>query len=237
MPCKRSETVTIPQTLMTFKASDPNSGLCVKYRIERLSEDRFSEVNDLMANVFIKHEVTCASLELFNDPDFDGRKSWIEVLNKRISLVCFKDGSDEICGFNLLEVLQKDSEKPEIEAKSKNLEDIVKVKNFIHAKADTYNRHGVDKFLHSRGLLIVPKYRGLGLSTKILKARIPLGRALGVKVSGTIFTSDVSQKTAAKAGFVEDFSVLYEDLRNKDPFVDFPNVSTPSMKFMSLTLD
>ncbi|XP_055684454.1 uncharacterized protein LOC129790769 isoform X2 [Lutzomyia longipalpis] len=237
MPWERPESVTFPQIWTTFVARDPDSGLNVKYRIEDIREDRFDEVLDLMANVFLKDEVTCVSLDLFNDPDFNGRNFWLEILNKKISVICFKEGSDEICGFNLLEVLEKDVEEPEPEFKSKKVQDLLKVMNFVKAKADTYNRHGVDKFLHAMGLLVMPKYRGLGLATEILKARVPLGKALGLQLTGTVFTGIGSQRTAAKAGFIEDYSVLYEDLKNKEPFVDFPNISTPKMKFMSLRLD
>uniref|UniRef100_A0A7G3B292 N-acetyltransferase domain-containing protein n=1 Tax=Lutzomyia longipalpis TaxID=7200 RepID=A0A7G3B292_LUTLO len=240
MTWKRPENVAFPQVWLTFEAKDPDTGKIVKYRVQDLPEDRFDEVLNLMSTIFLRDETMCRSLDILNDPDLKGRSGksiWDDILKQKISLVCFKEGSDEICGVNVLEVLEKDVKGNEMEIKSSKIQALMKAMEFMKAQADTYNRYGVDKFLHAMGLLVVPKYRGLGLSTEILKARVPLGRALGLKLTGTVFTGIASQNTAAKAGFVEDYSVLYEDMGKKEPFVEFPNISTPYCKFMSLRLD
>uniref|UniRef100_A0A1B0GJK5 Uncharacterized protein n=1 Tax=Lutzomyia longipalpis TaxID=7200 RepID=A0A1B0GJK5_LUTLO len=238
MTWTRPENVAFPQVWLTFKAKDPDTGKIVKYRVQDLPEDRFDEVLYLMSTVFRRDETMCRNI--INDSDLMGRSDasvWCGVLKQKISVVCFKENSNEICGLNILEILEKDVKENGMEIQIPKIQAVMKALDFMKAKADPYNRYGVDKFLHAMGLLVVPKYRGLGISTEILKARVPLGKALGIKLTGTVFTGIASQNTAAKAGFVEDFSVLYEDLAKKEPFVEFPNISAPYCKFMSLRFE
>lgn len=152
---------------------------------------------------------------------------------QKTSLVCFKDGADEICGLVISKVHEKHAKEDEREIYDKKLQDISKAFAFIEKNADLYGRYEVDKHLYVLTLLVLPKYRGIGLSTEILKASIPFCRALGLKITAGIFTGTASQRSAAKAGFVEDYSVLYEDLAKHEPYVLFPNVTDPSVKFMS----
>ncbi|GAB0087124.1 hypothetical protein DMENIID0001_014010 [Sergentomyia squamirostris] len=232
----RPEHLAFPQVWLTFEAKDPDTGEIVKYRVQDLPEDRFDETQHLFATIFIRDETMCKSLDLISETNFQGGSVWGEILNQRISVACFKEGSDELCGINILEVLEKDAKEPAEEIKNEKVKKLMKAMDFLKAKADPYNHHQVDKYLHAMGLLVLPKYRGVGLSTEILKARVPLGKALGLKLTGTVFTGVASQRTAAKAGFVEDLDVPYPDLGKYEPFVEFPNVSAPSVKFMSLRI-
>uniref|UniRef100_A0A1L8DAG3 N-acetyltransferase domain-containing protein n=1 Tax=Nyssomyia neivai TaxID=330878 RepID=A0A1L8DAG3_9DIPT len=235
MSWKRSENVGFPQIWHTFEAKDPDSGQSVKYRVQDLPEDRYDEVLDLMKYIFLKEEILAVAFDHHTDPRERKMDFWSNVLNKKLSVVCFKEGSDEICGFNILEVIQKE-DKPK-ELPDQKVLDITKVLNFVKEKSDIFNRYGVEEYLYGVGLLIIPKYRGLGLSTEILRARIPLGKALGFKVTSTAFTGTASQKAASRAGFIEDFSILYGDLANKEPFVTVPNVASETLKFMSLRIE
>lgn len=57
------------------------------------------------------------------------------------------------------------------------------------------------------GLSVKSKYRGRGIGENILKARIPLGKAIGVNVTSTIFSAIASQKAAFKAGFQLSYEI------------------------------
>lgn len=50
-------------------------------------------------------------------------------------------------------------------------------------------------------------FRGLGIATEMLKARIPLLKAIGLSVTSTVFSVIGSQKAAKNAGFIEDFVI------------------------------
>ncbi|GAB0087121.1 hypothetical protein DMENIID0001_013980 [Sergentomyia squamirostris] len=113
MVWSRSENLKFPQIWYTFEAKDPDTGNIVTYRVEDLTEDRFEEVEHLMKTIFIRDEDVCKSVDAVNDLELTAaRIRYIKtVLDQKISLVCFKKGSYEICGFNLLEVLEKETEE------------------------------------------------------------------------------------------------------------------------------
>ncbi|XP_055710550.1 uncharacterized protein LOC129806178 [Phlebotomus papatasi] len=236
MSWKRPESVAFPQVWMTFEAKDPETGKSVQYRIQDLPEDRFQEAVHLIKTIFVRDEAMCKSLDCINDPVVERKSTDMleEDIAQKTSLVCFKEGSDEICGLNVLRVHEKDAKEEERKISDKKTQEMFKTFAFIEKNADLYYRYEVDKYLHAFTLLVLPKYRGIGLSTEILKASIPFCRALGLKITAGIFTGTASQRSAAKAGFVEDYSVLYEDLAKYEPYVLFPNITATSVKFMSL---
>lgn len=57
------------------------------------------------------------------------------------------------------------------------------------------------------GLSVIRKYRGRGIGENFSKARIPLGKAIGVEVTSTIFSAISSQKSAFKAGFKLNYEI------------------------------
>lgn len=70
-----------------------------------------------------------------------------------------------------------------------------------------FDFYKVDKYITAFGLSVNRKYRGRGIGEHILKARIPLGKALGVQVTSTIFSSIASQKSASNAGFELNYEI------------------------------
>lgn len=100
-------------------------------------------------------------------------------------------------------------------------------------KANVYERYGVDKYLGAMGLSVAPNYRGRGIATEILRARIPLCKAVGLPLTSTCFTAIGSQVAAAKAGYEETYVVSYEDMAKVDERFVFPNITTKYVKCMS----
>ncbi|XP_059616299.1 uncharacterized protein LOC132261478 [Phlebotomus argentipes] len=213
MKWSRPESVSFPQVWWRFKAKDPESGEIVDYRIEDCTEDRFEEVVELMLNCFIPDEPMSTSLEVLKDEVSlaEMKAMWVETMPQKLTLVCFKEGSSEICGLNVLEINeQSESKKNELdEVSGKGLRDILKVFIFLKTKADVYKRYNVDKYLHGLGLLTMRKYRGCGIATELLKARFPLMKALGLTLTCTVFSGPGSQGAARKAEFTEDVVVAY----------------------------
>ncbi|CAF4887145.1 unnamed protein product [Pieris macdunnoughi] len=64
----------------------------------------------------------------------------------------------------------------------------------------------------------------------------PICKALGIKVTATVFTAAASQAVARKAGFQDIFKITYEDLAGKG-FV-FPGIEedTKHSKLMALVI-
>lgn len=79
--------------------------------------------------------------------------------------------------------------------------------NFISSQVDVFEKFKVDAYLTAYGLSVSRKYRGRGIATEILRARIPFCQAFGIKISSTVFSSLPAQKSAAKVGFKKIFSI------------------------------
>jgi GNAT superfamily N-acetyltransferase len=77
----------------------------------------------------------------------------------------------------------------------------------VNHQFDVFEHYNVDKYMTAFGLSVSKLYRRRGIATEILKARVPLGRAFGIKVTSTVFTAIGSQMSAANAGFVENYSI------------------------------
>ncbi|GAB0087122.1 hypothetical protein DMENIID0001_013990 [Sergentomyia squamirostris] len=234
----RPENLKFPEIWYSFEAKDPDIGNIVKYRVQDIPEDRFKEVEHLMETIFNRDEVSCRAIDAVNNQQFNTiRSSIVKItLSQKISLICFKEGSDEICGINLLEILEKESEEKNFQNPNQVKTDLRKVADFIKRKADPFNKYNVDKYISAVGLIVIPKYRGLNLATEILKARVPLCRGLGIKLTGTVFTGPASQKAAQKAGFVNDYEARYADFEDSEPYVKFPNIACETIKFMTLRI-
>lgn len=102
-------------------------------------------------------------------------------------------------------------------------------------KVDVFQKYNVDKYLSALGLSVDAKYRGRGIATEILKARVPLCKAMGIPLTTTVFTGVASQKCATRAGFVEDADVEYEELCRLG--LDFSRAKPKSLKLMSLKVN
>ena len=62
--------------------------------------------------------------------------------------------------------------------------------------------------MNSYGLSVGKKYQGRGIATRILKARIPLGKAIGVDLSHSLFAAIGSQIPAERVGFELNYVIM-----------------------------
>lgn len=75
--------------------------------------------------------------------------------------------------------------------------------------ANTYEKYNTDEYLAAYGLCVGRSYRGMGIATEMLKARIPYMKKMGLKVTTTAFTAIGSQVAAKKAGYEDDIVMRY----------------------------
>lgn len=90
---------------------------------------------------------------------------------------------------------------------SKNLGDIFNVMGYAQKQFDVFDKFNVTEYLTALGLCVHPTYTGRGIATEMLKARVPLLKALGLKTTSTSFTGVGSQIAARKAGYQENFVI------------------------------
>ncbi|XP_065164940.1 uncharacterized protein [Atheta coriaria] len=159
-----------------------------------------------------------------------------------MSLVCLTKndkGDTVLAGFNVLSISTPDEKISDIKVDGWFINFILKFFTYLDAQRNVFQEFGVDKCLKAMGLYVLPDYRGEGLGWKLLQARIPLCKSMGIKVTTTVFTSIVSQKQAYKAGFQDYFSVDYDVLGKTKPEFNIPNIQehTKAVKILYKLVD
>lgn len=107
---------------------------------------------------------------------------------------------------------------------------------YIDSLFDVMSHCNVENYVYGLGLVTIPEYRGKGIATEILIARIPLLKFLGLTTTSTIFTAVGSQKAAKSAGFEENVSISYADLQKMYPHLDFSHALTGYCKTLALKI-
>lgn len=95
-------------------------------------------------------------------------------MSQKTTLVCFRDGSDEIIGLNILYFYLKGNtflKDIEEQTKTKDFRDIFKIFDICYVNYSTYDKYNVDRYIGSMGLSVQKKYRGIALGTRMLEAR------------------------------------------------------------------
>lgn len=103
----RPSGLKFPQVFREFEARGRHGDAKVKFRIEDLQSDRFSEALDIMRDKHILDEPMYSSKGCRNDPDSlrEMTENWCNMFEQKISLVCYEDGSEEIVAVNVLGVV------------------------------------------------------------------------------------------------------------------------------------
>jgi GNAT superfamily N-acetyltransferase len=102
---------------------------------------------------------------------------------------------------------------------------------------NVFDHYKVDAYLGAMGLSVLPKYRGRNIGAQILKARVPLCKAIGVKLTTTVFTAIASQVLAKKVGFEDNYEETYEDMAKLGPHLTFHGINSKSCKLASLRIE
>ncbi|XP_063392276.1 uncharacterized protein LOC134677779 [Cydia fagiglandana] len=88
-------------------------------------------------------------------------------------------------------------------------EQFTEVVEALTASGDLFARFGSDVYLFSLGLFVLPEFRGLGIATYLLKSRITMCRALGLRGTGNVFSTPGAQAAARSAGYREVAARVY----------------------------
>ncbi|CAH2069109.1 unnamed protein product, partial [Iphiclides podalirius] len=176
----------------------------VKWVIQDLPPEDEEKAIQLLVDHLGLDEVLCSSCGLNSDPEsVEGiSKFWRHCLSRRTSLACYaeKDGARTLVGANVCVVLRK-GEHLSVEIEGKEWQNVYHGLEFVETKRDPFEYLGLDVLLCAYGLVVKREYRGARLGARLLNARQPLSKRLGVKATTTVFTGISSQKLAAKCGF------------------------------------
>ncbi|XP_072948620.1 uncharacterized protein [Epargyreus clarus] len=210
-------------------------------RVQDMTEDQEEPAMELLTRYFTAHEPPCRCIGIQNHPTAlaELQKLWRNTIKDRLSVVCVEDKEDstQIIGVNVLTVACKDDKEEPFKTEDKIWAKLFGAVDTVANGVNVFEYYGVDKYLTAYGLVVDPAWRGMAIGKEILLARVPLCKALGVKVTATVFTAAASQAVAKKAGFEDIFEMSYEELARKG-YV-FPGVEkdTKSSKLMALVID
>lgn len=106
---KRVEGFEFPQIYLRFQAKDKDSDELVNYWVQDMPEDRFEELVEFMTKHFLPYEVMCECKGVMNNPKSveSVKDIWRDMLKQKVTLVCFKEGCNDIIGANVLIVYSK----------------------------------------------------------------------------------------------------------------------------------
>ncbi len=98
------------------------------------------------------------------------KTEWRKILKQKLVLACFRKDSDEIvgCNFCTAKTIYDEKSSP---PKHYPFTAICGPPFVLFDKVNIYKKYDVDKYLGAFGLSVGRKYRGLGISVNILKAR------------------------------------------------------------------
>lgn len=112
----------------------------------------------------------------------------------------------------------------------------MEVLEFIDEQFDPCKFFQVETCLTSYALCVHPSYRGFGIATEMLKARVEMLKAFDLKVTSTMFTTLGSQIAAERANFDESWSMKYDEITEKFPSFDFSKASSKNLKKFSMKI-
>ncbi|XP_063836075.1 uncharacterized protein LOC135085252 [Ostrinia nubilalis] len=146
---------------------------------------------------------------------------WRECLSQRMSLGCYTivEGQKNLVGANVCMVMQKE-DNDNIQLEGKRALNVYGVLLHLESMADQYEHLGTEKVLDAFGLVVHRDYRGCRLGGRILAAREPLSKSIGVKGTVSMFTGPASQKLAKNCGFTTISKATWSELA--DVGLDFP---------------
>lgn len=116
----------------------------------------------------------CADGDQDEDYHTDLERMWRGCMEQKTTLVCFREGSDEIIGLNVMIFsIKSDTFMQELEAqsKSKGFRSVCKIMDICYERFSPYEKYNVDRYISSLGLTVERKYRGIALGTRMLQAR------------------------------------------------------------------
>jgi len=234
----RRDGVPYPQIYSQFKVkSKDDSDDEDEFFIQDLTENYFDMAVDFIVDNHARGAVfhraagtieTDAGIELI-------RKYYRAAFEQRISLICIDGRTNEIAGLNALYLATK-FDPPKPESDDPNFRNLNKIMKFIGESFNVYGHYGVDRIMFAAGLCVDKQYRGRGIATEILKARVHVLKAIGVEVTSSIFSTVGAQKAAKAAGYDENFSISYEEMDEKLPTLNFSHGYGNTCKVLSLKI-
>ncbi|CAK1592803.1 unnamed protein product [Parnassius mnemosyne] len=238
MSWSRPANIPVGKVWSRFKGRDRDGQPGKMYQIRDMEPSDRKNCLDMMEKTFLKDEPLSQVLDIQSDLVSVAtiRANWEIYVDQGISIACYteEDGApNELAGFNILIVKTANEEDEDIENVSgeiwkKLLKTLVTAEKLINV----FEHYGVDRYLTSSGLVVLPAHRGQNIGARILEAREAICEAFGIEAVATVFTASGSQVLAAKCGYQQLAVLPYEDMKHHG--VDLTGCTTPTAVLMGI---
>lgn len=199
----RLKNIPYPSTWLKFEASN-SDGTPTTYEIRDLIDSDLDEALDLMRTFYLRDEPTSKVTKLLDDPESieDNIRNWKKCQAQKMPIACYETKSGKLVGVNFLYVTSKDDEESDLsQLKGSSSKWSFKLYGNSIKEFDAFGRFHVDEVLIEFGLGVHPDYRLRGIATQLLKARVPMMEAMGIRHALTGFSAVGSKKAGEKAGY------------------------------------
>lgn len=236
----RPASLQIPVVWSRFRGLKPMpDGRVPDFWVQCVRPEDDDAVFAIMEQHFLREEETSRVLRLLDEPDTlaEVRTWWRGKLDERVSLAAWTtwpDGKPTLIACNILYVAFQT--EPKVEGNTPVSRLLLRSLYALMDKADPFTLYSCDRYLSAIGLSVLPTFRGQGLGMELLRARVPLCRALGLGVTATIFTGGAAQKQAQRAGFTRLAQLRYADYEDEGRriYEDVKNVEF--MEFLGMVI-
>ncbi|XP_045457974.1 uncharacterized protein LOC123668244 [Melitaea cinxia] len=238
MRWKRPDNVPVGKVWSRFQGKARNGSPGLMYQIRDMDESYRTICLDLMTKTFLRDEPICKALDNTNDPESIEaiRKNWNEIMDQKLSIACFTEENGEpkeLVGLNILMVKCTDDDKENVEkVKGKVWRQVLKTLIVAESLVDVFSLYGVDTYLSSSGLVVIPGHRGQNIGVRFLEARKNICEEFGIKVTCTVFTAITSQVLATKCGYEVLAELPYSEMIMYG--IDLSGSDCPSAKVMGI---
>jgi len=211
-----------------------------QFIIQDLNQDYLEEALHLMTVRFCKEEAMFGALNITEDATSlkELQLVWRQLARQNAALVALvDDGSTHprVAGVNLTYVFRKqDRYSPDDFRGVAMKRMIIDGFQYVGNCVNVFERYGVTEFLSAFGLYVHPDFRGQGLGTEILRTRTNIGKALGLKVTMSFFSTTQGQQAAEKAGMELLAEVPYTVFKTEDGREVYTNMNPKTLKIMAM---
>ncbi|XP_067002725.2 uncharacterized protein [Anabrus simplex] len=233
----RPDTVPFPSVWRRFEGKRAvENGKVPNFWVQDVTDDLAEDVVAHMTEYFLHDEPLSSTTKFWNDPVSvrEIQSLWREMIKQRVALVALTNGDNGpvIAGCNVTGVVYNSDKGKDTQFEGGPTKTVLAALEYISGKVDVFQRYGVNEYMTAMGLSVHPAYRGQGIGIELLRARFDLGRAVGLKLTVTVFTAISSQILAHRIEMEVLAEVAYNDYL-QDGQVVFPNMKTPTMKLMA----
>ncbi|XP_037039526.1 uncharacterized protein LOC119076713 [Bradysia coprophila] len=238
-----TEKVSFPKIWSEFTEKESkNSERLVKYRIQDLPDDRFDDAIQHLMEYFL---LDAPRSKFFGAAS---NKAYVEDylrpcrwrFPQKTSLVCFREGSDDIVGLNVNGVAVENDpfgEKVVNATQTDEYRQHMAISSILYKHVESpFEKYGIDKYLSCMCLSVTTEYRGLNIGQRLLEAQRPLCKALDIHVIQAIFSSDSSNHIADRVGFKVESQYTMDQLNQIYPAIPFNKFETKKFSVKSLII-